>query len=94
MVSELTRGTQWSLNTPFILSGSRWSLQRSLEKVPDKQHQPCDHGKAQAACQDELYVFGHGRVARRSLHRRRGRVLALFIAFELAATHGQNGSAS
>jgi hypothetical protein len=36
------------------LSGNRWSLQRSLEQVPDKHHHPRDHGKAQGARQDEL----------------------------------------
>ncbi|WP_296754714.1 hypothetical protein [Thiobacillus sp.] len=45
------------LQPPFRQS---LELQRSLEKVPDKQHQPCDHGQAQAACEDELYVVGHG----------------------------------
>jgi hypothetical protein len=45
-----------------FLSGKRWNLQRSLEQVPDKQHQPRDHGNAQDACQEELYVLGHGRV--------------------------------
>jgi hypothetical protein len=39
--------------------GNRWSLQRSLEKVADKQDQPGDYGKAQDACQDELHVLGH-----------------------------------
>src|SRR5512143_4101408 len=45
-----------------LLSDNRWSLQRSLGQLPDKQHQPRDHGEAQHACQDQLHVLGHGRV--------------------------------
>src|SRR5512139_3565585 len=37
-----------------------WNFENSLGQVPDKQHQPGDHGEAQHACQDELHVLGHG----------------------------------
>src|SRR5512139_1874101 len=37
-----------------------WSLENSLGQMPDKQHQPRHHRKAQHARQDELHVLGHG----------------------------------